>query len=422
MSRPRSRMTPAIHAEALRLLTDPLFLYRVGKKIGELGVIGEHRNRLILFLAGVARTLSDPPSVIVKGSTSSGKSTLVRDSIQLFPSTSVIERAGLSRKALAYGEVPLSRKILFISEYRCGKDAQLLLRLLQSEGQIEHEATTIRGGNRHTKTVKRIGTPVVITTTTDQDVFSDDETRFLSLWVDESSEQTRAILAAQARRLPKVDDHDLSVWRTAVSLLKSKKGDFCNPPQWLEYVSKQVPLSQVRVRRDWPRFITFLKAVAICSSGAESNEPRNICFGDYCAAYRIFSTVFASTLRGLPEQELCVSIAVRTLAQRSLRPVTTKEVAAHLGWKRSLVYKHVKAAIDHKLLERESGTRARNVKGLVAPESASAGFLPSPRSVFDANPAIGEEIRYVHPLSGLTKVLRRRPRTQGGDGAETDKS
>jgi hypothetical protein len=144
-----------------------------------MGVVGEERNRLILLLAGIGRTLPEPPSVLVKGSSSSGKSTLVKDSVQLFPPDSVLERAGLSGKALAYGSDSLANKILMINEYRCGKDSQLLLRLLQSESRISHASTTIRGRQRGTRTVERIGMPVVLTTTTDDKVFTDDETRFL---------------------------------------------------------------------------------------------------------------------------------------------------------------------------------------------------------------------------------------------------
>lgn len=123
------------------LLSDPRFLYKARKKVGELGIVGEARIILVLLLAGIARVFSKPPSVLIKGPTSSGKSTVVKTALQLFPTGSVIERAGLSKKALAHGKGSLAHKILFIHEYRCGKDAQLLLRLLQSEGRIAHEFT-----------------------------------------------------------------------------------------------------------------------------------------------------------------------------------------------------------------------------------------------------------------------------------------
>src|SRR5437879_13546642 len=123
-----SKKEDDIYRRALRLGSDPHFLFRAGQKIGELGVVGEERTRMITFLACVGRTLPAPPGVMEKGSTASGKSTVVKNTILLFPPECVIERAGLSGKALVHGAGSLANKILFINEYRCGKDAKQLLR------------------------------------------------------------------------------------------------------------------------------------------------------------------------------------------------------------------------------------------------------------------------------------------------------
>lgn len=139
--RTKTRLRKVDREKANRLLNDPLFLYKACKKVGKLGIVGERRNILILLLAAIARVFPKPPSVLIKGPTSSGKSTVVKTTLQLFPPECILERAGLSRKALAHGKGSLAHKILFIHEYRCGRDAQQLLRLLQSEGRITHEFT-----------------------------------------------------------------------------------------------------------------------------------------------------------------------------------------------------------------------------------------------------------------------------------------
>jgi len=127
--------------KAVKLFRNKRFLYRACREVGRLGVVGEKRNRLVLILAGIARTLRKPPSVLIKGETSCGKTTLVKMVLKLFPRRYVMERVGLSKKALAHGKGSFANKILFIHEYRCGKDAQLLLRLLQSEGSLVYEYT-----------------------------------------------------------------------------------------------------------------------------------------------------------------------------------------------------------------------------------------------------------------------------------------
>lgn len=390
---------------ARTLVNDPQFLFKAGRAIGRIGVIGEERNRLILFLAGVSRGLPEPGSVLLKGSSSSGKSRQVKDVVRLFPPDCVVERAGLSGKALAYGNGSLARKIMVINEYRCGKDAQQLLRLLQSEGEIKHEATQVRGVRRNTRTVERTGTPVVLTTTTDHEVFTDDETRFLSIWADESPAQTLAILTAQATVRPQLCERDLQIWRTALALVDCRPGDFQRPPAWLRYVAQQLPLNKVRVRRDWSRFLTFLKAVALCRAGTDRKEPLDVEFPDYCVAYRILEPVFASTLRGLPTQELLLSDAVARLTKQLGRSVTVNEVAKHLRWKRSLVYKYLRRAVQHRLIVCQAGTREKNAKRLLPGGRAGRGFLPTPRRVFKQRPEIGSKVAYIDPFTGRKKVF-----------------
>jgi len=394
-----------IEGKALQLTKDPQLLYKAGQKVGRLGVVGEERNRLVLILAGITRTTSQPASVLVKGETSSGKTTLVKASVKLFPPASVIERAGLSGKALVHGEGSLAQKILFLNEYRCGKDSQLLLRLIQSDGAIKHEFTTLRGVERVTQLVERVGLPVVMTTTTDPKVYPDDETRFLSVWADESAKQNLAIVVARAAGPGMIDERDLPVWQRATSLLKCQDGDFRSPPSWIRYVAENLPLAKVRVRRDWDRFLSFCSAIALCRGGKRLGRPLDITFPDYCVAYRIFEPVFASTIRGVRTQEVDLSNAVAKLNTRLRRAATVQEVADELGWKESLVYKYAKNAVQRRVLEYEPGAREKNVKRLMARLDANEGFLPKPAVVLRENPEIGKEVEYVDPFTGQAMFI-----------------
>jgi hypothetical protein len=404
----KTKKKDAVYRRALRLLSDPRLLFRAGQKIAELGVVGEEGNCMITFLACVARVLLTPPGVLEKGSSASGKSTVLKNTVLLFPPDCVIERAGLSGKALAHGAGSLAQKILLINEYRCGKDAQQLLRLLQSEGKIRHEFTTVRGPKRRTEIAEPFGTPTVLTTTTDDKVFEDDETRFLSVRVDESPAQTLAILKAKAASGPGTTScRDLRVWRKALSLIACKEGDFEHPPAWLEYVAERVPLSKVRVRRDWDRFLSFCKAVALCRAATQTADVVDITFADYCVAYRILEPALAATMHGLPSQEFTLGRTVADLTKERGRPVTVNEISRQLGWKSSLVYKHVKRAVKHRLLEYEAGAREKNVKLLRANVDFSDGFLPSPITTFRSNPKIGSEVRYIDPFTGERRLIRR---------------
>src|SRR4051812_23187603 len=89
---------------AEELINDLRFLYRAGKKIAEVGMVGETRNRLIVFLAGLTMILNDPKrrtSVMVHGPSGSGKTTLIELPLKLFPPEFIVRRASFSKKVLA---------------------------------------------------------------------------------------------------------------------------------------------------------------------------------------------------------------------------------------------------------------------------------------------------------------------------------
>ena len=186
-----------IQAAALELLRNPKFLFEVGQQIGDAGVIGEYRNRLVLYLACLTSALEKLVSVLLKGPTSTGKNNLAKAVLSLIPPEKVLTRSSFSKKTLAYGAEELAGKILYLVEHKGGKDAQFFTRLLQSEGEIHHEATIAVGSHRGTEVASRTGAPVFISTTTDERVYADDETRFLSIRADESAELTRDVVRAK---------------------------------------------------------------------------------------------------------------------------------------------------------------------------------------------------------------------------------
>jgi hypothetical protein len=414
MKRKNNKMnaTRKIRTAALRLIRDALFLFRIVQKIGELGIIGEKRNRLVLFLAGLTKDLDKPVSVLYKGASSTGKSELLKASISLVPPECVLTRASLSKQAPVHGSGDLSGKILYIVEYRGAKDALYLTRLLQSEGRIDHEYATGVGSERGTVVASRKGSPVVMTTTTRQLVFEDDETRFLSIQADDSSEQTQDVIAAHlSPTVVEQQEKNLAVWHEAIRLLCRKIPRFRHPA-WFTFLAKEIPSDAPRARRDVVRFLSLLKAVSLCrsySDGRRKNSPAEIeiSFADYCVAHRILSRAFTSTFAGAHPRALKLAKAVRVLHEQLHGPVSVKEVVSKLGWDQALVYKYAKSAEKQNLVQYESGTRLHNQRRLLPGLISRPSFLPDPNLIFRKCEELGQEVRYVDPLNGGVVVMRR---------------
>jgi len=396
---------------ALELLWDARFLFRVGQQIGEMGIIGEERNRLSLFLAALTKDSKKSVSVIVKGPTSSGKNNLLRAVVALLPPEWVVVRSGLTKQALAYGSESLSDKILYLFEYRGGRDAQLLTRLLQSEGTLLHEHTVMDGGGRKTQIAHREGDPVILTTCTDERVYADDETRFLSLRADASAAQTRSVLRSKfERRVPGSDSVPVPVWQEACRIVSREKIEFLYP-DWFQQIGELIPSGEPRARRDADRFLSFLEAVTRCRSFSDGRREKSnliqINLADYAVAYEILSDAFSSTYRGIHPQALKVAESVGRLHKKFNRPVTAKEVAHDLAWKDAVAYKWIEASVTAKLTAYQEGTNPQNQKYLIPVPGAATHFLPDPVRLLEASQSLGDELSYISPLTGEERKMRR---------------
>ena len=127
-----------ITKRARRLLADPAFLYKASCQIEELGVVGEERNRLVLFLACMTRVLPNSAAIIVRGS--SGRSSLVRPVVWLFELRHVVDVLDLTDHEIGYRLGGLDERILLIDDYRdSAKDKQLLMKLLQPQGGVHKD-------------------------------------------------------------------------------------------------------------------------------------------------------------------------------------------------------------------------------------------------------------------------------------------
>ena len=115
----------------------------------------------------------------------------------------------------------------------------------------------------------------------------------------------------------------------------------------------------------------------------------------------------ASTTYGVHENEIALAKAVKELSKKIRGAVTAHQIAEHLKWKDSLVYKYVEPAVGHQLVRYEVGTREKNIKPLLPVPGKSTRFLPPPPLVFQQNEEIGPFVEYVDPTTGKVRRLER---------------
>lgn len=263
--------TPAIPAEeqeeALALLKDPRLLDRILADFTRCGVVGEESNKLIAYLAATSRKLDAPLAVMVQSSSAAGKSSLMEAVLAFMPAEDKVQYSAMTGQSLFYmGSMNLKHKILALAEEAGAARASYALKLLQSEGVLSIASTgkDPETGKLVTHEYRVEGPVMIFSTTTAIDHDEELLNRCLTLGVDESREQTRAILALQ-RQKRTLDG--LFAKQSKARLLRQHQ----NAQRLLRPLAVRNPYAdaltfpdeRTRLRRDHEKYLTLIDTIAL---------------------------------------------------------------------------------------------------------------------------------------------------------------
>jgi DNA primase catalytic core len=253
-----------VEAQKLGRATD--LVGEIQSDLQKLGIIGEETNRLLLYLGLTSRKLDDPLAVQILSSSGAGKSHLQDAVLSLCPEEDLIKLTALTSQALFYkGEDALRHKCLAVEEVAGAEGARYAVRNLISAKKLTIEATIKNPltGRMETQVNTVHGPTAVFETTTQPDTDPETKSRYLVIAVDESSEQTRAIVAAQRQR------HTLSalVARKEREAVLRRHHAFQRLLRPLPIVNPYEPLlaygdERLTTRRDFPKYLNLILAVA----------------------------------------------------------------------------------------------------------------------------------------------------------------
>jgi hypothetical protein len=169
--------------------------------IARMGVAGEHSVVKLLYLAATSRLLDRPLSVTVKGASSAGKSYTTEKVLSFFPESAYYALSAMSERALAYSEEPLAHRMLVIygAAGLSSDFATYLLRSLLSEGRVRYETVEKTSEGMRPRLIEREGPTGLLITTTAVQLHPENETRMLSVSVNDGKDQTKAVILAQAQ-------------------------------------------------------------------------------------------------------------------------------------------------------------------------------------------------------------------------------
>lgn len=260
----------------------------------QIGVVGEERTILTLYLAGVSRLLAKPMSVIVQGSSSSGKSFSVEAVSELFPPEEKVVAQQMTPQSLFYLP-PGSLRHKFVV---CGErsrveddstaDATRALREMISAGVLR-KLLPVKGadGRMTTERIESEGPIAFVESTTLGQIFDEDKNRCVTIHTDETESQTRRILFALAGRRSKQSAEAIERQYAIQRLLKSQ-------PVFVPYATRlaaALPTEKVECRRAFGHLLTCISASALLYQRQRSMDEGCIVANesDYATAYSLLS-------------------------------------------------------------------------------------------------------------------------------------
>jgi DNA primase len=253
--------------EALALLKDPHLLDRILADFTRCGVVGEESNKLIGYLAATSRKLDAPLAVMVQSSSAAGKSSLMEAVLAFMPAEDKVQYSAMTGQSLYYmGAMDLKHKILALAEEAGAARASYALKLLQSEGTLSIASTgkDPETGKLVTQEYRVEGPVMIFSTSTAIDHDEELLNRCLTLGVDESREQTRAILSLQRQKRTldglfarRQKERLLKIHQNAQRLLRpiAVRNSFAD--------ALTFPDERTRLRRDHEKYLTMIDTLAL---------------------------------------------------------------------------------------------------------------------------------------------------------------
>ena len=185
--------------EAETFLKSKKLLERTNELIGRSGVIGEHTNRLLMYLIFTSRKTNNPLHCISLGSSGAGKTHLQSKVAELVPEEDKVEITVLSANAFYYfNRTELQHKLILIEDLDGAESVLYPLRELQSKKRIT-KTVVHKDAKGTTKTIHlTVEGPVSVAgCTTQESIYEDNSNRSFLLYIDESAQQDQRIMNYQ---------------------------------------------------------------------------------------------------------------------------------------------------------------------------------------------------------------------------------
>lgn len=395
------------NADPPPLALEPDILARFLVDVRRAGVAGEKRLAKLIFLAITSRLLpwlaatNRPVSVLVRGTSSTGKSHAVGTVQRFFPPEAIVDLGSMSRKFLFYDEESYSHRVLSVPE--AGQvigDEELLalLRTLLSEGRVIHGTVTADGKPKAIR-IEKAGPTALLMATTKSYIDEELETRMLSVRSDDTPEQTRRVYEVYADLEEQtVDAVDFERWHDLQRWLAEGENHVHIP--YTRALAGLMPTGATRLRRDFVSLLCLVRAHALLHRANREHRDGHIIAepADYDVVRGLIGELVAEGVDAAVSPIVRETVeAARALLDDGAPFVTPKQIEGSMQVGRSATYDRIRHAIAGGYLANETKKDERGMRlvlGAPLPGDAES-YLPTVAEVVRA--MSGEQTGLANP-------------------------
>jgi Toprim domain len=344
-----------------------LFAQRCGKVIA-----GEESHIKVAYLAATSRLFDKAMHIAVKGASAGGKSQLRGLVVDHFPPESVIKFTTLSEKALLYLQDDFQHKILSMGEAVGVEEQKLqnyLMRELMSEGKLRYLVSMKVEGEIKTIVIEKNGPVAFFVTTAKNALDPENETRMLSLEIDDSEQQTRAVLekVAELEGLNKpLHSESFKPWHDYQRWLAAGEVRVVIP--FAVELSRAIrATNSVRLRRDFRQLLLAIKAHALLHRENRERDADGFIVAtiedDYRIVRRLMSDLLATAVDLKVRQTITDTVnAIKEIGEGS--GVTVRQIADALRLDVSATRRRLRKAEFDGYVTNVEDQRGRGKRGL----------------------------------------------------------
>jgi DNA primase len=185
--------------ELIKILQSKNLFTKLNELIGKTGVVGEAKNRLIMWTVFTSRLTENPLHIICLGASGTGKTYLQERISELIPKQHKVSFTASTENALYYvGKTDLKNKLILIEDMDGANSVLYVLRELQSKGYVS-KIVPMKDSKGNMKTILlEVEGPICLSgTTTKERIYEDNANRCLLIYLDNSEAQQQGIMQYQ---------------------------------------------------------------------------------------------------------------------------------------------------------------------------------------------------------------------------------